>query len=226
MCIYTALLLNIPSKKTSSKRQIKKGKMDMQRRNTSIFCSHVLLFARMLDNMVIQEGEFTNDYFQKTDWWRDLPEVTRSIVDTTTTTTAIKSNTPDASNIDIEQALLQAEDENDAQAAITARNEMEMDDREFNETRQSNSPSVSSPSGPSLSVPATPAPESSESQAFLYEEDDEEADAVEEQDMQLSVGHVDQYMLRFWEREMYGRYLGFGGLPEPDQDIEMSTIVD
>ncbi|KAI7879525.1 hypothetical protein K492DRAFT_208210 [Lichtheimia hyalospora FSU 10163] len=181
---------------------------------------------RMLDNMVIQEGEFTNDYFQKTDWWRDLPEVTGSIADTTMTTTAVKTNnSPDASNIDIEQALLQAEDENDAKAAITARNEMEMDDREFNEARQSNSPSVSSPSGPSLSVPATPAPES-ESQTFFYEEDEEEPDAVDEQDMQLSVGHVDQYMLRFWEREMYGHYLGFGGLPEPDQDIQMHTIVD
>ena len=98
-----------------------------------------------MDNVVIQEGGFTNDYFQKMDWWRDLPEVTGK------ETNAV---TP---NMDIEQALLQAEeDENDARAAITARNEMDMDEREFNEARlQSRSPSDSP--GPPASTVVTPA---------------------------------------------------------------------
>lgn len=150
----------------------------------------------MLDNVVIHEGGFTNDYFQKMDWWRDLPEVTGN------ETQAV------APTMDIEQALLQAEeDENDARAAITARNEMDMDEREFNEPRQSSSPADSP--GPSMSSVVTPA-------AVTGADDEEDLDELmdEEEAMQLSVGHVDQYMLRFWEREMFGQYLGFGGLDD------------
>ncbi|KAG2225016.1 hypothetical protein INT45_003216, partial [Circinella minor] len=160
---------------------------------------------RLLDNVVIQEGGFTNDYFQKMDWWRDLPEVTGK------ETNAV---TP---SMDIEQALLQAEeDENDARAAITARNEMDMDEREFNEARlQSRSPSDSP--GPPVSTIVTPADVAVADAEDEYMEEQmavEEDEENEEGDMQLDVGHVDQYMLRFWEREMFGHFLGFGGLTD------------
>ncbi|KAI9499562.1 SNF2 family N-terminal domain-containing protein [Zychaea mexicana] len=176
---------------------------------------------RLLDNVVIQEGGFTDDYFQKMDWWRDLPEVTGKETNAVTPT------------MDIEQALLQAEeDENDARAAITARNEMDMDEREFNETRQSRSPSDSPK--PSTSAVVTPAAVSGaddeegldEPMAVVEEEEEEAAAAAaaeeeeegnDEEEMQLAVGHVDQYMLRFWEREMFGRFLGFGGLPDQEE---------
>ncbi|KAI8078854.1 SNF2 family N-terminal domain-containing protein [Halteromyces radiatus] len=144
---------------------------------------------RLLDDMVIQEGGFTNDYFQKMDWWKDLPEVAGN---TTTTTTSI-------SNTDMEQALLEAEGEKmDAQAAMAARNEMTLDDEEFEESTRP-TPIIS----PSESSHAQSSPVLHPS---IQEEDVE---------LDLEVGHVDQYMLRFWEREMFGQYLGFGGLPEP-----------
>ncbi|ORE13705.1 hypothetical protein BCV71DRAFT_188674 [Rhizopus microsporus] len=142
---------------------------------------------RMLDNVVIQEGDFTADFFNKTDWWRELPEVVgaseRSVY------------TP----IDYEQALLEAEgDETDAQAAMVARKEMNMDDNDFNDT--SSAVTRQSSEAPSQ------APSQTVSQASQTEED-----PTMDGDVELNVGHVDQYMLRFWEREMLGIDLGFGG---------------
>ncbi|KAI8340292.1 SNF2 family N-terminal domain-containing protein [Chlamydoabsidia padenii] len=173
---------------------------------------------RLLDDMVIQEGGFTNDYFQKMDWWKDLPEVTNAEQQ--------QEDQDNNNTIDMEQALLEAEgDEADAQAAIAARNEMTMDDDEFDDKpTPSSSKSVSKPSpSPSPSSPAiqskTPPTQehSSEEQQqpsnLDLDRDDNEDDKVQELDTE--VGHVDQYMLRFWEREMFGQYLGFGGFPEP-----------
>lgn len=143
--------------------------------------------CRMLDNVVIQEGDFTADFFNKTDWWRELPEVVgaseRSVY------------TP----VDYEQALLEAEgDETDAQAAMVARKEMNMDDNDFNDT-------PSAVTRQSSEAPSQ-APSQTVSQASQTEED-----PMMDEDVELNVGHVDQYMLRFWEREMLGIDLGFGG---------------
>lgn len=138
---------------------------------------------RMLDNVVIQEGDFTEDFFHKNDWWRDLPEVAG----------ASETYTP----VDYEQALLKAEgDENDAEAAMIARKEMKMDEDDFEDNSSS---AVRTPSE---------APSQVVSQASEINEEDK--------DVQLNVGHVDQYMLRFWEREMVGIDLGFGGFPSDE----------
>ncbi|CAO3618792.1 unnamed protein product [Cunninghamella blakesleeana] len=217
---------------------------------------------RLLDDMVIQEGEFTNDYFQKMDWWRDLPEVVGSMESNKLQNKETKESSN--SNIDMEQALLEAEgDELDAQAAIAARNEMTMDDHEFDESTSStpkllasaspskyNSPKINisnkstpmqtstSPSptlSPSLHHPQSPTLSSYETSIITptlsinksknknahvdisnfdnpnigdNDDNNDEGDTIE-------VGHVDQYMLRFWEREVFEQYLGFGGLPEP-----------
>ncbi|KAL0093523.1 SNF2 family N-terminal domain-containing protein [Phycomyces blakesleeanus] len=141
---------------------------------------------RMLDNVIIQDGAFTTDYFHRMDWWRDLPEVTGS-----------SGGQP----VDFEKALLEAEgDENDAAAAIAARNEMAMDEIEFEDSIASQP----------QKQPLEEEEPRRQSSPGSYEDEDED-------EMQLAVGHVDQYMLRFWEREMFGKYLGFGGLPEPDR---------
>jgi helicase SWR1 len=126
----------------------------------------------MLDNVIIQEGDFTDDYFHKNEWWKDLPEVMGT------------------KPVDYEQALLEAEDEYDAAAAIAARKEMNMDENEFQEDAQ-----------PMMNESSSGQPSRQPSE----QPDDE--------DMQLDVGHVDQYMLQFWEREMVGTDLGFGGFP-------------
>ncbi|KAG1184301.1 hypothetical protein G6F35_015132 [Rhizopus arrhizus] len=99
--------------------------------------------------------------------------------------------------VDYEQALLKAEgDENDAEAAMIARKEMKMDEDDFEDNSSS---AVRTPSE---------APSQVVSQASEINEEDK--------DVQLNVGHVDQYMLRFWEREMVGIDLGFGGFPSDE----------
>ncbi|ORZ14704.1 SNF2 family N-terminal domain-domain-containing protein [Absidia repens] len=202
---------------------------------------------RLLDDMVIQEGGFTNDYFQKMDWWKDLPEVTsaeqqqqqqqqqqRPVQD--------QDQDQQRGAMDLEQALLEAEgDEIDAQAAIVARNEMTMDDAEFDDDKPSSTTSTAvvttstrkhkgspspSPHGTSASPILHPSLRSSSSPHDLafstIPEDTSDALPIgndNEQDdtmaLDVEVGHVDQYMLRFWESEMFGNYLGFGGLPKP-----------
>jgi helicase SWR1 len=179
------------------------------------------LFIRMLDNVIIQEGDFTTEYFEKMDWWKDLPEVAGS-------QQVGKNNLVTAtSNVDIEQALLEAEDdETDARAAIAARREMRMDEREFADTPNQDkvagtaisSRSATNSPGPretgiTLPSDAMEVDDTNHMDTGLTDQIDEE---ISEQEMQIEVGHVDQYMLRFWEREMFGQYLGFGGLPAPE----------
>lgn len=200
-------------------------------------------FDRMLDNVIIQEGDFTDDYFNKNEWWKDLPEVVGS-------GPAIQSSGSNTKAIDYEQALLQAEDESDAAAAIAARKELNMDENEFDENRQMMSETPSGPASPfTPSMSATPTRQTSvcndtEAEAEEEEEDhdvvmeeaapsdlptsapvqqeeeeqeddgDGDDDDDDDYNMQLNVGHVDQYMLQFWEREMVGTNLGFGGFPD------------
>lgn len=178
----------------------------------------------MLDNVIIQQGDFTDDYFHKNEWWKDLPEVVG------------QGGASLGKNDFSEQALLEAEgDENDAAAAIQARKEMAMDDDEFEDSssvtprrQASETPSSTSntrPSTPVIKKSSTPAPAPTSSMRSESEEqqqqpttENEEEEAEEEQEeededqgMQLNVGHVDQYMLQFWEREVIGVNLGFGG---------------
>ena len=194
----------------------------------------------MLDNVIIQEGDFTDDYFNKNEWWKDLPEVVGS-------GPAIASNNIEKP-IDYEQALLQAEDESDAAAAIAARKELNMDENEFDENRQIMSDTPSGPASPfTPNMSSTPTRQVSICNDTEGENDDEEQDVVveaeveindelnveqqpqsdqdeqqqqqqeeddDDENMQLNVGHVDQYMLQFWEREMVGTNLGFGGFPD------------
>ncbi|CAO3590853.1 unnamed protein product [Absidia cylindrospora] len=206
---------------------------------------------RLLDDMVIQEGGFTNEYFQKMDWWKDLPEVTSAEQQQQQQQQQpVQDQGQDQDQqvgaMDLEQALLEAEgDEVDAQAAIAARNEMTMDDAEFDDDKPSSttspvvvaastrkhmgSPSPS-PRGTSASPILHPSLQSSSSPHDLVttstvstmQEDTSDAMPVGDDNDQddtmtlgVDVGHVDQYMLRFWESEMFGHYLGFGGLPKP-----------
>jgi helicase SWR1 len=175
----------------------------------------------MLDNVVIQEGDFTTEYFEKMDWWKDLPEVAGS---QQVGNNNMATVTP---NVDIEQALLEAEDdETDARAAIAARREMRMDERDFADTPSQDK--VTSTAISSRSATNSPGPreasatfpsdamevdDANHMDTGLIDEADEE---ISDREMQIDVGHVDQYMLRFWEREMFGQYLGFGGLPTPE----------
>lgn len=171
---------------------------------------------RLLDNVVIQEGEFTTDYFQKMDW-RDMlgEDELAKIGDLAPATDA---GTPqDLSTVhgaDLEQALAAAEDENDVLAMHQAKHEMEgVDVSDFSDAV----PAATSPNASSTSL--AKGSSGARVQFAGAESIDEEYGEV------IEMGHVDEYMLRFMERE-YGHYVGFGGLPEPvkadiDGDLEM-----
>lgn len=100
---------------------------------------------RMLDNMVIGEGDFTTEYFAKMDW-RDMlgeklvqeiesekrekqPDTTENSQDETEKPEAA----PEPTRAEILEALAAAEDEEDAEAAELAEEELVEDDNDFAE---------------------------------------------------------------------------------------------
>ncbi|KAG0217577.1 swr1 complex component [Mortierella sp. NVP41] len=156
---------------------------------------------RMLDNVVIQEGEFTTDYFQKMDWRDMLGEEDLAKIGDLGPISA-DGEPQDLSTVhgaDLEQALAAAEDENDVLAMQQAKHEMEgVDVGDFSEAAAGAAGKQGETRGARVQF------ETSSSNAV---NDEEEGDVIE-------MGHVDEYMLRFMERE-YGHYVGFGGLPKP-----------
>lgn len=80
---------------------------------------------RLLDQHVIQEGDFTTDYFARSDW-RDM------LGDNTSTTAPTEGKGED--DKEVRAALAAAEDEEDAVAAKEAEGETEgrLDDQDFN----------------------------------------------------------------------------------------------
>ncbi|KAF9417083.1 swr1 complex component [Podila epigama] len=195
---------------------------------------------RMLDNVVIQEGGFTTDFFQKMDWRDMLGEAELAKIGDLGPRKANGEPTDLSTmrGVDLEQALAAAEDESDAAALRNAQHELEdVDAVDFPEARAS-----AGPSGEANGEALTIAPRRPQTvtvggtaagvrgggmsivndngglhpvhqQWVVREEGDETI---------IEVGHVDEYMLRCSERE-YGEYVGFGGLPEPpmkDDDSE------
>ncbi|CUM64055.1 uncharacterized protein PRCAT00001643001 [Priceomyces carsonii] len=129
---------------------------------------------RQLDNVVIQEGEFTTDYFGKLSL-KDLVNDSNIVEDV--------SDRPIAPEGNVENALAQAEDEDDRAAASEALKESVLDNEDFNE--ESNSATAEG------SPFQTPAPPETTSQISIN------GSNVEDEDFEEGVGHVDEYMLRF-----------------------------
>ncbi|KAF9109602.1 swr1 complex component [Mortierella sp. AM989] len=184
---------------------------------------------RMLDNVVIQEGEFTTDYFQKMDW-RDMlgEEDLAKISDLGPTQSDGESQgLTTVQGADLEQALAAAEDESDVLAMQQAKHEMEgVDLGDFSEVGTNTTPATpkssmaTKGSGKSLNSKGSEAGGGAKVQfagavSIEDEGEDEDYEIIE-------MGHVDEYMLRFMERE-YGHYVGFGGLPKP---VKNETIDD
>ncbi|KAF9306071.1 swr1 complex component [Mortierella antarctica] len=176
---------------------------------------------RMLDNVVIQEGGFTTDYFQKMDWRDMLGEDDLAKIGDLGPVQP-NGEPMDLSTVhgaDLEQALAAAEDENDVLAMQQAKHEMEgVDVGDFSEAG----------AGAGTPVPTAQNTKIGKSlgdtQSRVHFASGEAAAGDEEV---IEMGHVDEYMLRFAEME-YGHYVGFGGLPEPpkkeygtaDEDME------
>lgn len=152
---------------------------------------------RMLDNVVITEGNFTSDYFNKVDW-RDMlgddmgiqsfPEHTAGDV---------------GQGAKVEQAFAAAEDVEDAIAAKRAQKEMEFDAAEFEEA-----PTPATPATPVGLATSTPAPAGSASEREVSISTPDVAvptpsasgmdiDGQEE----TEPGSIDDWMVMFIERE-------------------------
>lgn len=131
---------------------------------------------RMLDNVVIQQGEFTTENITRNDWRDMLDE------DGTSLGGVRLGDSTDAERpLDVEKALYAAEDAEDAAAARVAREEMTLDAADF---AAENTPA---PEQAQSTPQETPQPEQAHS--------DEESDDL--------TGSVDDYMLRMvaadWE---------------------------
>lgn len=132
---------------------------------------------RQLDNVVIQEGEFTTDYFGKFSV-KDLVN-DASVAD-------ISDKPLDETGGNVENVLAQAEDEDDRAAANAAMKEVAIDDEDFDEESKAATNSA---------TPAqTPAPDG---EADSVVKMNSKSDALEDVDYDEGVNHVDEYMLRF-----------------------------
>ncbi|CAG8482252.1 7854_t:CDS:10 [Ambispora leptoticha] len=105
---------------------------------------------RMLDNLVITEGEFTTDYFQKMDWRELLNDIAPN-------QNKKLGPEPPLTGTELENCLAQVEDDSDVTAARIAKNEMDLDIREFAEEtpsqpRRSSVSTVASPLHDSLEI--------------------------------------------------------------------------
>ncbi|KAG0258634.1 swr1 complex component [Mortierella polycephala] len=180
---------------------------------------------RMLDNVVIQEGGFTTDFFQKMDW-RDMlgEEDLAKIGDLG----PIQDNgePQDLSTVhgaDLEEALAAAEDENDVLAMHQAKHELEGVD--VGDFAEAGSAAASGPgtSAPDSAVKSRTTGGGEGSVAKVQFAGTSSAVPGEEDGEVIEMGHVDEYMLRFTESE-YGHYVGFGGLPKPAKIEELDDL--
>ena len=182
---------------------------------------------RMLDKVVIQEGDFTTDFFGKMDW-RDVIEPSAADAEATSATTpegkienidmedepiAVDQDTlkPRAGEErELARALAEVEDEEDAAAARIAQGEGELDFEEFDGENKKVAPvpkrvgfeRTFTEGGEGSGTPATP--------ALVGEDGDGEAEEGEEgeEEEDDGIGGVDEYMLKFveWNWDFFVSY--------------------
>jgi helicase SWR1 len=152
---------------------------------------------QLLDNLVIQEGNFTTDFFGKLDL-RDMlgEDILRGLdVRQPTPAESVSEAVVERDRREMERALAEAEDEEDAEAARIAAGEVEMDNTDF-ETGDRNRSRVGSGSSTPAPISAVDSPGLEQIDEVATngkgDEDDEEYDDAEP-------GSVDEYMLRLVE---------------------------
>jgi helicase SWR1 len=144
---------------------------------------------QILDNVVIQEGEFTTDYFNKLSV-RDM------LGDEVVGTGLIGEESIELGGKNLEKALAQAEDADDAAAAAVAMREVNnIDAEDFVEDERQRKSRTATPT-----ASATPKPE--QGGGTLGRAATEEMAEYDEDDLD-DVGHVDDYMIRFIEGGYY-----------------------
>ncbi|KAJ3103455.1 swr1 complex component [Phlyctochytrium bullatum] len=165
---------------------------------------------RRLDNLVIQEGEFTTDFLKKKVDWKDwLDGMGINVDDNRKDEQPKPRETPldrEAEGIpdgdDLEKVLAMAEDETDVIAMHAARNELVDEQKEFQETGGDEGLHKDANAGSDEMQANTGA---NESQMVDTEDASREGNVLENiqsanetEKLSMLTGHVDEYMLRFW----------------------------
>ncbi|KAL3472426.1 SNF2 family N-terminal domain-containing protein [Aspergillus californicus] len=149
---------------------------------------------RMLDDVVIQEGEFTTDYFKKLDV-RDMigtdeDEALASQDEASAAMDRVLANRITNTS----RVFEQAEDKEDIDAAKNAQKELEhADDGDFDE--RANAATGASTSGQTPTQPGTPL---AEGHVLDPSKPNPATEVVEE----VNLGHIDDYLMRFMEWNM------------------------
>lgn len=142
---------------------------------------------RLLDNVVIQEGEFNTETLAKRIDWRDMLDDGGKLGDVEVGLGDGEGD--EVGGREVERAFLEAEDEEDRQAALKARAEMFVDDEEFGESqpRADQELQKQQENGTGL--------DEQEAQTLQPDHEGEENDENDEG------GTIDDYMLAFVERD-------------------------
>ncbi|EDN07883.1 conserved hypothetical protein [Histoplasma mississippiense (nom. inval.)] len=155
---------------------------------------------RMLDDVIIQEGEFTTDYFQKLDVRGML---TDAVVDGHDEASAAMDRVLDTKVVGTPRAFEQAEDKEDIDAAKNAEKELEhADDGDFEEGSVPHTPGQPGPS--QVGTPMATEVEEYEPSVTHVGNANTPAhlgspSAQVAQDKEPESGHIDDYLLRFME---------------------------
>ncbi|KKK24630.1 helicase swr1 [Aspergillus rambellii] len=155
---------------------------------------------RMLDDVVIQEGEFTTDYFTKLDVraMMDTDESLEGQDEASAAMDRVLANRVTKNS----RVFEQAEDKEDIDAAKNAQKELEhADDGDFEDRAAASfsQPQAGTPLAPTLDGEGTPGPQSVNSPAGHAAST---ATADEGAEMDQAMGHIDDYLLRFMEWNM------------------------
>ncbi|RDW61265.1 putative SNF2 family helicase/ATPase (Swr1) [Aspergillus mulundensis] len=157
---------------------------------------------RMLDDVVIQEGEFTTDYFTKLDV-QDMIGADDEALSGQDEASAAMDRVLENRVTNTSRVFEQAEDKEDIDAAKNAQKELEhADDGDFDDRANANAATAASASasgaGETPTQPGTPLPD--EAQQPLNANNAEAGEDAAEVDP--SLGHIDDYLLRFMEWNM------------------------
>ncbi|KAL4994426.1 helicase swr1 [Aspergillus recurvatus] len=159
---------------------------------------------RMLDDVVIQEGEFTTDYFTKLDV-RDMIVNDDEALTGQDEASAAMDRVLENRVTNTSRVFEQAEDKEDIDAAKNAQKELEhADDGDFDDRANANANAATAASASASGAGQTPTqagtPLPDEAQQPLNANN---AEAVEDAaDSDPSLGHIDDYLLRFMEWNM------------------------
>lgn len=151
---------------------------------------------RLLDNVVITEGNFTSDFFNKVDW-RDM------LGDDMALPTLPESIPGEGQGAKVEQAFAAAEDAEDAIAARRAQKEMEVDAVEFAEVPTPATPAT--PVGLAASTPAAVGSASEREISISTPDAGAPTPSISGMDVETpeedEPGSIDDWMILYIERE-------------------------